>query len=411
MVLLRVTLLGLSVAALAACSNNAPSKPAANAKVAVAAPPGPVAPPAPLPANASVIQTANAAAYDPAVNAAPAAHASASPVLIKVEVLLDRAHFSPGVIDGRFGENVHNAIAAYEAAHDMTPDGRLTPAVWRTLAADARPVLGSYVIAAADVQGPFIGSLPAKFPDQAKLPTMGFTSATQGLAEKFHMSEDLLKSLNPGVDFTHAGTPIVVAAPQTTDLPAPVTRLEVDKAAAAVRAYDASGHLIADYPATVGSQEKPSPNGDLKVARVDWNPTYHYDPTQLHFAKVNYRFDIQPGPNNPVGVVWIALSKPTYGIHGAPSPEKIGKTASHGCVRLTNWDAVQLARAVSKGVEVVFLNQRSGTKTALAKNDASARDDVRTSSSDQNTTAADDTDDSDADYRAPHADPQPGFHR
>ncbi|HWE47976.1 MAG TPA: L,D-transpeptidase [Caulobacteraceae bacterium] len=365
----RVTLLGLSVAVLAACSNDQPAQPAAKPQAAATPPPAPAAP---QPANAAIIPSVGAAAYDPAVNAPPSAKAGPSPVLIKAEVLLDRAHFSPGVIDGKFGENVHNAIAAFEAAHGMNPDGQLTPAVWQTLSADKRPVLQNYVIAPQDVQGPFIGSLPAKFPAQAKLPYMGFLSPTQAIAEKFHMGEALLKSLNPGVDFSKPGTTIVVAAPDTTDLPEPVARVEVDKAHAAVRAYDASGRLIADYPATVGSTDKPSPSGDLKVARIDWNPTYHYDPKQLHFAHVNHAFSIKPGPNNPVGVVWIALSKPTYGIHGAPAPQNIGKTASHGCVRLTNWDAVQLARAVTKGVEVVFLNQRPGTRS-MARNDLSPR--------------------------------------
>ncbi|HEY3815401.1 MAG TPA: L,D-transpeptidase family protein [Caulobacteraceae bacterium] len=359
--LVRVTLLGLAVAALGACSNGSASK--APPKAKAPPPAAPVAPPAPQAANATIIPSVNAAAYDPAVNNPPAAHAGPAPMLIKAEVLLDRAHFSPGAIDGRFGKNLHNAIAAYQAAHGMASDGELTPAVWQSLTVDARPVLQNYVIAQADVQGPFIGSLPAKFPAQAKLPAMGFLSPVQAIAEKFHMSQALLKALNPGVDFTKAGVPIVVAAPTSADLSEPVARIEVDKAADAVRAFDAAGRLIADYPATVGSQEKPSPSGDLKVAHVDWNPTYHYDPKQLHFAKVNYPFEIKPGPNNPVGVVWIALSKPTYGIHGAPSPENIGKTASHGCVRLTNWDAMELAHAVDKGVEVTFVNERQPSTT------------------------------------------------
>ena len=123
-------------------------------------------------------------------------------------------------------------------------------------------------------------------------------------------------------------------------------KIEVDKAAEAVRAYDADGRLIADFPATVGSEERPSPSGDYKVRGVKWNPQYHYDPRLLTFGHIHHKLTIQPGPNNPVGVVWIALNKPTYGIHGAPDPQKIGKTASHGCVRLTNWDATQLAKAV-----------------------------------------------------------------
>jgi lipoprotein-anchoring transpeptidase ErfK/SrfK len=350
MALFRVTLVGLSLAALGACSNTAPSRPAAKAKVAAAAAPTPPSP------GAATIQAVGATAYDPAVNAPPVAHAPASSALIKAEVLLDRAHFSPGVIDGQFGQNVHNAITAYEAAHQMTPDGQLTPAVWQALTADRQAVLQSYAIAPQDVQGPFLTTVPASFQAQAKVSTMAFTGPVQLLAEKFHMSEDLMKSLNPGIDFTRAGTPIVVAAPSGAGLPERVARIEVDKAAEAVRAYDANGQLIADFPATVGSEERPSPSGDYKVRGVKWNPQYHYDPRRLTFGHIHHKLTIQPGPNNPVGVVWIALNKPTYGIHGAPDPQKIGKTASHGCVRLTNWDAAELAGAVKPGVAVAFVN-------------------------------------------------------
>lgn len=318
-------------------------------------------PPGPQPANAGAIAQVNGQPFAP-----PPQDGSGppSPVLIKAEVLLDRAHFSPGVIDGRFGQNVHNAISAFELAHGMPADGQLTPAVWNALVADGGPVLRGYVISADDVKGPFIKSLPADFEAQSKLPYLGFTSPRQAIAEKFHMGEDLLAALNPGVDFSKAGTPIVVAALGLSDLPTTVARVEVDKDREAVRAYDAQGRLIADYPSTVGSEERPSPSGTYKVARVDWNPTYRYDPSVLTYGHWNHAFSIKPGPNGPEGIVRMELSKPTFAVHGAPNPERIGKTASHGCVRLTNWDATQLARAVTPGSTVVtFVGSKQSTAT------------------------------------------------
>jgi lipoprotein-anchoring transpeptidase ErfK/SrfK len=293
------------------------------------------------------------------VSCAPGARAAAEPDrddLIKAEVLLDRAHFSPGAIDGSFGRNLHNAIAAYEAAHDLPVDGELTAAVWDSLSADDGPVLTTYVIEPADVRGPFLRYVPAGFSAEAKLKRLSYTSPVQLISQKFHMSQGLLRELNPDADFHRAGQSITVAATGRSDLGAMVARVEVDKAHNTVRAFDAQNNLIADYPATVGSDDRPSPTGTYEVRGVQWNPVYHYDPRVLTFGHINHKLSIMPGPNNPVGVVWIELSKPNYGIHGAPDPEKIGKTSSHGCVRLTNWDATQLAHAVTPGTTVAFVN-------------------------------------------------------
>jgi lipoprotein-anchoring transpeptidase ErfK/SrfK len=189
----------------------------------------------------------------------------------------------------------------------------------------------------------------------AKLPAVGFTSPVQELAERFHMDEKLLKSLNPGADFTVAGTKIVVAALGPDKLPAPVTRIEVDKTRRQVRAFGGET-LLAVYPATVGSTERPAPDGEWAVRTVAPDPTYTYDPSRLTFGKAGEgKLTIKPGPNNPVGSTWIDLTIPTYGIHGAPDPRLVGKSASHGCVRLTNWDVRQLGQAVKKGTVVAFV--------------------------------------------------------
>ncbi|MHB8529714.1 MAG: L,D-transpeptidase family protein [Caulobacteraceae bacterium] len=259
-------------------------------------------------------------------------------LLIRAEVLLDRAHFSPGVIDGRRGANLTRAVATYQAAHDLAPTGQVDAALLETLSrGDPGPVMQDHVISQDDLKGPFIGSVPRGFAAMAKLPRLGYVSPMQALAERFHMSQALLTALNPGADFSQAGTRILVARPAAADLPQ-VDRVEVDKAANQLRAFDAGGRLIAAFPATVGSIERPAPAGTWAVASVTADPNYTYDPSRLTFGpKSKGRLTIMPGPNNPVGTTWIALTAPTYGIHGAPEPNLVGKTASHGCVRLTNW--------------------------------------------------------------------------
>ena len=286
---------------------------------------------------------------------------------MRAEVLLARAHFSPGVIDGQDGGNLQNAIGSFEAAHGLPVDGKMDEQVWRALAKDAQPALTDYVITADDVKGPVLGKVPTDMAEMAKLPALGFTSPVQELAERFHMDEALLKTLNPGVDFTAAGTKIVVAAVGPDKLKAPVARIEVDKTHRQVRAYGAADLLLAVYPATVGSTERPAPEGDWAVRTVAPNPTYTYDPSRLTFGKTaEGKLTIKPGPNNPVGSTWIDLTKDTYGIHGTPDPRMVGKAASHGCVRMTNWDVRQLSQAVKKGTKVAFVGVEQAKAVKIA---------------------------------------------
>jgi lipoprotein-anchoring transpeptidase ErfK/SrfK len=279
-------------------------------------------------------------------------------LLIKLEVLLDRANFSPGVIDGQTGSNLAHAINAYETAHGL-PDaaGKVDDALIQALAkADTGPVTQDYVITADDAKGPYLGAVPQGFEAMAALPRLDYSTPLQALAERFHMSQALLTELNPGADLTKAGTSILVVRPGAGRLTQPAARIEVDKNAGQVRVLGTGGDLLAAYPATVGSTERPAPSGEWAVTAVAANPNYTYDPSRLTFGpKSKGKLTIAPGPNNPVGSTWIALTAPTYGIHGAPDPTKVGKTASHGCVRLTNWDAAALGRAVKKGTPVIFV--------------------------------------------------------
>jgi lipoprotein-anchoring transpeptidase ErfK/SrfK len=280
----------------------------------------------------------------------------------KVQILLDRANFSPGVIDGRGGENVDNALAAFRKANGVEAKGKgVDEATLSKLAEIGReanePVLTEYTITEEDVKGPFAKDIPDDLEEQGKLQRLAYTGPGELLSERFHMDEDFLKELNPGKDFAKAGTVITVANVKggADGRAGAVKRIEVDKAEKQLRAYGDGDKLLAVYPATIGSSSRPAPTGTLEIKGVAKNPNYTYNPEyKFEGVKTDKPFTIAPGPNNPVGSTWIDLSKEGYGIHGTPEPSKIGKTASHGCVRLTNWDAEALAQMVKPGVKVEF---------------------------------------------------------
>lgn len=275
--------------------------------------------------------------------------------VIRYQVLLDRAGASPGVIDGRMGDNVNKAIDAYKEITGQTLRTYDKDWVQAELERTGGPAFTEYTITAEDAAGPYVASVPEDYGEKAKMEKLAFTSVEEALAERFHMDEKLLKALNPKANFNRPGTVIRVVntgEPVTRD----VARIVADKSKRQVRAYDSSGKLVSAYPATIGSDATPSPSGTHEVKRIAFDPNYTYNP------KINFKqgdndkvLTIPPGPNGPVGTIWIALSKPTYGIHGTPEPSKIGKTSSHGCVRLTNWDAYELAKRVKPGVTVEFI--------------------------------------------------------
>ncbi|MET2831865.1 L,D-transpeptidase family protein [Mesorhizobium shangrilense] len=281
-----------------------------------------------------------------------------------LQVLLDRGGASPGVIDGRFGSNVDKALAAYNQINGTNLKSTDSVGIQAALAQSGGDAFASYTITPEDVAGPYVASIPEDYSQKAQLNCMCYTSVTEALAERFHMDENYLKSINKGLDFNRPGT-IVKVANFGKLVSTPVARIVADKTKKEVYAYDAGGKMVAAYPATIGSADTPSPTGIHAVSRIALDPNYTYNPNINFKQGQNDKIlTIPPGPNGPVGSVWIALDKPTYGIHGTPEPSKIGKTESHGCVRLTNWDARELAKLVSPGVTVEFVGGPSADDVA-----------------------------------------------
>ncbi|WP_425340527.1 L,D-transpeptidase family protein [Ciceribacter sichuanensis] len=273
-----------------------------------------------------------------------------------LQTFLDREGISPGVIDGKMGQNVNKALVAYQQMTGETLDPNNADDILERLRLSGGLAIISYTITPGDAAGPYVASIPEDYSQKAQLPALSFTSTTEMLAEKFHMDEAYLKALNPGVDFTIPGTIIKVVDPGKGKQ-GQVAKIVADKGLKQVFAYAADGSLIAAYPASIGSADTPSPSGTVTVERVAFDPGYTYNPKVNFQQGANDRvLAIPPGPNGPVGTVWMALSRPTYGIHGTPEPSKIGRTQSHGCIRLTNWDATELAKMTKPGVTVEFID-------------------------------------------------------
>jgi lipoprotein-anchoring transpeptidase ErfK/SrfK len=302
---------------------------------------GPLATASPFGATASPPPASPGAPPSPGADAATSSPADR---ILRQQVLLDRAHFSPGEIDGRDGANTRLALAAFAKSRG----GAGTAA----LDADAAPALVAYTIAPSDVAGPFT-RVPVDMEEKAKLPALGYASALEALGEKFHSKPDLLKRLNPKAAF-RAGEPIQVPN-VTRTAPGKAAKVVVDKSDMSVTALDAQDRVLGRYPATMGSEHDPLPLGTWKVTGVQRNPTFFYNPDLFWDAKGEHaKAKIAPGPNSPVGVVWIDLSKEHYGIHGTPEPSAIGKTESHGCIRVTNWDVLELADMVGPGTPAIL---------------------------------------------------------
>jgi lipoprotein-anchoring transpeptidase ErfK/SrfK len=362
------------------------------------------------------------ASGSPAASGQPAAHIpdpEARPVM-QMQVVLDRLGFTPGVVDGRQGISTRNALLGFQESRDLAPTGKLDTATSEALA-QWRDIPATRVVTIPDdfAAGPFY-TVPDKPEDQAKMPSLGYASLDEKLAERFHTTIETLKALNPGgvpagapapasaaptasasaVPTATPSTPALASGAPFTPQPGPPSffragqqlrvpnvgadaippgtvenadwqrtltllgvgseqpkakRIVVSKSKGTLKAFDDAGKLIGVYTATMGSRHDPLPLGRWTVKGVARNPPFHYNPKLFWDASPgDEKQKLPPGPNGPVGVVWIDLNKPHYGIHGTPEPQTIGRAQSHGCVRLTNWDAARLAQMVSPGTQVLF---------------------------------------------------------
>lgn len=273
--------------------------------------------------------------------------------VLRAQILLDRARFSPGEIDGRQGDDLGVALRSYQEEHHLKATGVVDAETLRLLNRDERPLMRRYVITEADVKGPFT-PIPADVQKQARMKYLGYESPAEALGEKFHCSPRLLAELNPGKSLDQAGESIQVPN-VVAHAAARAVRVVVSKSKRTVTAYGADDRVLAVYPATMGGPHDPLPIGEWKIISVEQNPWFYYDPVHFWNASPDESSaKLPPGPNNPAGSVWMGLSKPHYGIHGTPDPGHIRHGESAGCIRLTNWDAEDLAHMVRRGTPAIL---------------------------------------------------------
>lgn len=274
--------------------------------------------------------------------------------ILRAQVLLLRAGFSAGEIDGLSGKNFDKAVRAYQAHGGLATSGKLDADTWAALNGDTAPVLMQYALTQADIDGPYAPT-PEKVEDKAKMQRIVYQDLHEMLGERFNAKPELLKALNPDADFGKAGTVLVVPYSRPAQSLAKASRVVVDKSEGALQLLDADGKVYAQFPASSGSSRFPLPIGEWKITSVVQDPDYRYDPDLLVDQPKDAKpATLPPGPNGPVGIVWMGINKEHYGIHGTPEPGKISRTQSSGCVRLTNFAAQAVATAVEAGTPVTF---------------------------------------------------------
>ena len=315
-------------------------------------PPVPPAVPQPIPAHRPLPPVAQPLPPPPAEPSVPV------DVVFAIQVRLDREHFSTGGIDGRWGSKSEKALAAWQKKNGKPATGQVDDAVVAALG-DTNGVMTTCVVEAADHAA--LTPYPSSWLERSQQERMGYASIEEMLAEKFHVYRATLRRLNPDAAWPNppAGTVVAVPLVKSKPLP-PLSKVEIRLEQRTLRAYDANGGLVAHFPCSIAADKTKRPAGEtLRVVVWAENPEYTFDPELFaedsEAVAIGKKLRIPPGPNNPVGLAWIGLDRPGYGIHGSPAPEDISKTESHGCFRLTNWDALRLVRAVRKDFPVIVL--------------------------------------------------------
>ncbi|HEV2718472.1 MAG TPA: L,D-transpeptidase [Thermoanaerobaculia bacterium] len=297
------------------------------------------------------------------------------PSVLKAQVFLDRNHFSVGALDGRWGRNSAISTWWWQRTHGLPATGDVDEATFRSLAQGGGnvPAVVQYHITADDTKGPFV-NIPDDVYEQQKLNCLCYESLREELSEKFHCTEDFLEVLNPHVKFSELkeGDAIWVpnVRPPWTQDTHDIAKIVISLAGNSYSGFNAAGQLVFHAPTTVGNAYDPSPDETVKLVKIVPNPHFHYDPTLYHeVPDTDPDAHLSPGPNSPVGVVWMALSKPHYGMHGTKDPDSIGYASSHGCIRLCNWDAEELEHRVSEGIAVSFVDVTQRGLPDVAKKD------------------------------------------